>query len=335
MHNRERKSGVIARWRRPKPHVEFKVGFAGYVTVELIDVRTGLVRQRLSFRNTITDVGLQGLANNLTVSSFVDSAYIAVGTGSTAPATTDTILATEFTPQTRTNSNGGFSATLGWGAGNAYYSRKIVRLFTETQVNGNLTEFGLFSASTAGTMFARQLFKDSGGTPITVTKTSTDQLKITYELRIYPPTADDTSGSVTLATISYPFTVRALGVGSSSSAWSANSIGNLSAQSPRVHSYESNTLVATTATTYSTPSTLASPITVQAYVAGTTYRDVQAQWAAAAGNYTTGVGGITFIADGFNTSVPIFQLVFVTTKIPKDSTKILTLTVRMTFARYP
>src|SRR5690606_7534789 len=61
---------------------------------------------------------------------------------------------------------------------------------TENQANGNLAELGFFSAADGGTMWNRQLFRDELGNPTAITKTSEDQLRVTYEYRVYPPWDD-------------------------------------------------------------------------------------------------------------------------------------------------
>src|SRR5690606_9484008 len=47
-----------------------------------------------------------------------------------------------------------------------------------------------FSAAEGGTMWNRQLFRDELGNPTAITKTNEDQLRVTYEYRVYPPWDD-------------------------------------------------------------------------------------------------------------------------------------------------
>ena len=312
-----------------------KIGFKGIVTVELIHAATGLVKQRLQFENLITDVGLNALGSALTIEQLVNS-YIEVGTGSTAPANADTGLVAPVSP--RTNSNGGITEVAGSGSGYAYWYRRIVRVFTEAQVNGNLTEFGLFSASTAGTMWCRQLFKDGLGDPTTITKTSLDQLKITYEIRGYSPTVD-TTGTVTLNSVNYDWTSRAANI-ATSAAWGATAGGGVlkafgggNWSNGSLVAYDSHTL-GTTSQGIQGSSTSAENDTFSAaaYTTDTFYRDLTGIWSPSIANFGAGIGGYemrfmsTASARGFQTVFSAF--------IPKDNTMRLTLVSRVSWGRY-
>src|SRR5690606_39696105 len=168
--------------------VRHAIAVEGYFTVELIHARTGLVKRRLHFRNLITNAGLDALAGGTQISSLIN--YLAVGTGSSEPNYTDTILNAEIE---RTNSNGGFDdsdASVGSGSLVEYWRRIRTRVFAQNQANGNLAELGFFSSSQGGTMWNRQLFRDELGNPTAITKTNEDQLRVTYEYRIYPPWDD-------------------------------------------------------------------------------------------------------------------------------------------------
>src|SRR5690606_35683965 len=168
--------------------VRHAVAVEGHCTVELIHARTGLIKRRLHFRNLITDAGLDALAGGAGIGGLIN--YLAVGTGSSWPSYADTSLDAEIE---RTTSNGGFGdsdAMVGSGDLVEYWRRIRTRVFTEDQANGNLAELGFFSSSSGGTMWNRQLFRDELGNPTTITKTNEDQLRVTYEYRIYPPWDD-------------------------------------------------------------------------------------------------------------------------------------------------
>jgi hypothetical protein len=165
------------------------MGVAGYFEVELIHKPTGLVKQKLRFRNLITDAGLNwiGAGSGVTQGAgirFGSDAWMAVGSGSTAPAVTDTTLVAQ---SARTNSRG--TPEIPVSAGSAddfdYWWIRTTKVFAPGVATGNLTEVGLFETSVGGTLFARQLFRDNTGTPITIIKTADDELRITYELRLY------------------------------------------------------------------------------------------------------------------------------------------------------
>src|SRR5689334_18541550 len=114
-------------------HAHLHIGIQGFFTVELIEAATGRVKRRLEFKNLITNAGLDAL-NNTSVDTLINS-YMGVGTNATAPANTDTALGAEITPASsnRSNSTGGIAEVFGAGPSNAYWYRKITRLFVETQ----------------------------------------------------------------------------------------------------------------------------------------------------------------------------------------------------------
>ena len=124
--------------------------------------------------------------------------YVAVGTGTAAPATTQTGLQNELA---RT------AANLWLGAGrtrtrlsNGVYRVTFTRAFNYNQANGNLTEFGgSHSGDSADGTHTRELFRDSGGNPIVITKTSNERLAITYHFEVtLTPTVQTDQGSINL-----------------------------------------------------------------------------------------------------------------------------------------
>lgn len=179
---------IIAQRPRTLEVVCPKVSLRGIFSWELYNVRTHRVERRGRGDNIITNTGLEYLStqtrwNDGGVSNAIQ--YCAVGTGTVPEAATDVALGNELI---RTNFNGG---TLDSGATTAadlsYRSQIRTRSFTQAQANGNLTEVGMFSASTGGTMFCRQLLRDEVGNPTTIVKTSDYELRISYEIRLYHP----------------------------------------------------------------------------------------------------------------------------------------------------
>lgn len=109
--------------------------------------------------------------------------YAAVGTGSTAPATSQTGLVAEAA---RTNvgvSGQPDTTTL---VSDGVYEITRYREFSEAQVGGlNLTEWGWSPVGTAGNnLMSRELFRDGGGTPITLTLAADQRLRLIYKTRI-------------------------------------------------------------------------------------------------------------------------------------------------------
>lgn len=177
---------------------------AGWFDVELIDAATNQIKKRYHFPNVITIHAMNAMGSGIsTMTTLYDRLF--VGTGSTTPTPSDLTLEASVGS---TTSDGGFGDVIGYVTGsphgpfllgNPYHFRRITRVFIESEVNFSLTELGFRDIITSPNIqLNRALFKDSGGTPITITKTSVDQLKITYEMRLYPPTYH-TSGSFVLA----------------------------------------------------------------------------------------------------------------------------------------
>lgn len=123
----------------------------GSVKVQLIGP-DGKVKQEHEEHNLIVTVGKNYLATWLTAAtqSGPFMSYIGLGTGTNAPASGDTTLQTEF-------SGGGYSRSQGTltSSTNTWTNTAT---FSPGNGTGAVTEAGLFSASTSGTMFARQTF---------------------------------------------------------------------------------------------------------------------------------------------------------------------------------
>lgn len=181
-----------------------KAQMAGYFEVELIEAATGRVKEHYQFPNVITVHAMNAMGHSQeTIGSMIVELF--VGTGSTTPTPNDLKLEA---PIDSTNSNGGFADVQGYVTGSAdgphflgnpYHFIRRTRVFTELEATGALTELGFRRLSgTPDVQLNRALFKNNSGTPITINKTSDDQLKIAYEMRLYPPTYQ-TSGSFVLA----------------------------------------------------------------------------------------------------------------------------------------
>jgi hypothetical protein len=116
--------------------------------------------------NTIVTAGKNNIASLITGAGSVMT-YMAVGTGTNAVAAGDTTLQTELDRNALSTSGGSPSTntvtyTAVWNAGDG---------------TGALTEAGLFSASSSGTMMARTVFS-------AVNKGASDVLTITWTVTI-------------------------------------------------------------------------------------------------------------------------------------------------------
>lgn len=159
---------------------------SGRVSWELYDPETDQVVQSGSQSNLILNQGLDLFGTSSSNSSFsVFRDYFCVGEGTSAPAITQTTLDTE---RVRSNSTGGFtdSTSIAYDAGTKKYTGTFsinrVIVFTAGQ-NFVLTEFG-FAAGASGNLAIRELFRDAGGAPTTITDTANKQLRMTHTLTI-------------------------------------------------------------------------------------------------------------------------------------------------------
>ncbi len=126
----------------------------------------GNLKQEHEDHNLIVTVGKNYLATWLAAASQGGEfmSYIGLGTGTTSPAAGNTALETEF-------SGGGYSRSQGTltSSTNTWQNSAV---FSPGNGTGAVTEAGLFSASTSGTMFARQTFSaynKAAGDTLTVT----------------------------------------------------------------------------------------------------------------------------------------------------------------------
>lgn len=300
----------------------------GWVEVDLIDARTGLITQHLRFRNLITDAGLDNLhASGQSSISY----YCNVGTSNIAPTVADTALGAEVGTG-RVSQNSLQSGINGY-AGDTpdYYWKKDYYFFDETKANGVLSEFGLFDNNVNGTMWCRALLKDGNGNPTTIPKTNSDQLKITYEYRLYPPVNDVTT-TIDISGTNYDLTRRAINVSAIGGGWSQG-LNNWPSNANGALAIDSSVLPARNTYDSGAQSDTHTSFSDAAYVAGTFYRDRTYRFDPNKANFAGGIGRLS-IGSGWTPYYDLFQLSF-NPKVPKDNTKRFTLTVRESWGRAP
>lgn len=138
----------------------------GAFIVELYSAE-GALKERREVKNVVTTAGKNYLALWLTAATQSDyfMRYVALGTGTTAAQATDTTLQTETGTRvagTLTNSTNVWQNQASFGAGVS---------------TGAITEAGVFSASSGGTMLARQTFA-------VVNKAAGDTLTVTWQITL-------------------------------------------------------------------------------------------------------------------------------------------------------
>ena len=140
-----------------------KLNIKGDVVLVLTD-ENGNLKQRQEIKNLVVTAGLNYISTKM-VSTTPTVSHMAVGTGTAAPAATDTALGFEIDRNTFTSessSNGVCTFNAQWAAGDG---------------TGAISEAGIFAGSQGGAMLCRTKFD-------TVNKAAGDSLAITWVVTI-------------------------------------------------------------------------------------------------------------------------------------------------------
>jgi hypothetical protein len=181
----------------------------------------GRYREKLSFgpggegKAKIWVPEREGEQHNLILNQFYDSlipqygfvgssVYAAVGTGSTAPAATQTQLANEIgtssSPRRTDFVPTGESNEIEALATSGEYNIRRVLEFSEEQVGGlNLTEWGFSPVSSYnGPLMTRELFRDGSGNAVVLTLAEDQRLRLIYQYKVTvsPTSAQDVSVNI-------------------------------------------------------------------------------------------------------------------------------------------
>lgn len=314
--------------------VPITCGVAGFVTPYVIhkdnigenDTVEDLLlkaKKYATFKNLILNVGLDNWFVQLTTNAIMG--YCAVGTGSSPPNVTQTGLDNFLTETTVSATSSGNAGAPDWYS----YFRKTYT-FPLGGVVGNLSEIAVKAATIYTT---RALIKDSGGDPTTITVGADEQLIVVYELRKYPPLAD-VVGTLTIdvndVPTDYDVVIRAANVATVGSCIHGpnTTLSSASSGGTGSRAFESQTLAAIDGNIAGANSS--GGLTQSAYVPGSFYRDYVAEFSLSQGNFATGIGGLSFFS--FDHSADGFQ-VSVNPKIPKNSDRLLSIPVRLSWAR--
>lgn len=185
------------------------IGLAGRYTLEAVKA-DGTRRHLAEFDNLILTAGLNRIGTGALFT------YAMVGTSSTAPNAGQVALGAQVANTNNLTVNA-YTTEIAGGYGKV---RSTWR-FAQGAAAGNLTEVGCGWSTTA--CFSRALILDGGGSPTTVTVLADEFLDVTYEFRMYWPSADAT-GTITINAVNYDYVLRPANVGD----WgSSNHIGGL------------------------------------------------------------------------------------------------------------
>lgn len=162
----------------------------------------------------ITDFGLEAQKSTEPLAFFngynritLGFNFLAVGTGSTAPATTQVALVNEVA---RSSSNGGFNEsetiTVHTATNRVIVSGNLVRVIN-FNASFNLTEFGFFTSSSGNNCVYRQLFRtdpnNPNSDPTVVSVQSGDQLRVSYTVSWVVPLGRHLTKTITIGGTTY------------------------------------------------------------------------------------------------------------------------------------
>tara|TARA_B100000085_G_C18417431_1_gene461207 strand:+ start:55 stop:498 length:444 start_codon:yes stop_codon:yes gene_type:complete len=136
----------------------------GKLTVEIKNDK-GIVVEKREVKNLVVDDGLEYIASRMKDTSATAMSHMAIGTGSTAAAASDTALGTEAARQALTSTTVTANAV-------AY-----VASFAAGTGTGAITEAGILNANSGGTLLCRTVFS-------VVNKGASDSMTITWTVTI-------------------------------------------------------------------------------------------------------------------------------------------------------
>ncbi len=263
------------------------IQLGGKFIVDLIEAKTGVIKQHLEFPNLITDRGLDLIGEGTSLDTLYNT--LSVGTDNTAPTVSDTTLGASVTSSAN---NGGDADVDSTSSSPEFAFRRRTRIFLEDAANANLTELGwVVGGQTAN----RALFKDLNDNPIAIEKTTADILRVVYEYRIFAPLNDVTGtiGAGGLATASIDYTIRAQNV-NQANGWPnlLTNMGDYSTPEARVH--ETQIIGSRTGDNNPSPRASESTSSFLAYSAGTFFRDMSYEWSPSDGNFGSNISLITW-----------------------------------------
>jgi hypothetical protein len=279
------------------------------------------------FKNLILNQGLDRLGSTGQVIS-----YGQVGSGTNAPAITDTQLQTYVA-----SSEAQFVASSATNSGSPDYYAELTWAFRFPQgsVVAIISEVGVGWDNSAGAnLFSRALILDGLGNPTTLSVTAEDELFVYYRLRIYPPLTDVT-GSLTIGSASYPYTIRLANANNFGvSIFTLSSAETFSGYG-YAYTYQAGATLGSITdsglsgsyTNNPSPSSASAPPSSS----GVYRRDISYTWGINDGNGPGGFQGILF-GVGQSYAPFVFQMYF-NDLIPKNNTKQFNLTMRFSWAR--
>lgn len=126
--------------------------------------------------------------------------YACVGTGNTAPAATQTALTSEIK---RTSYNAAIGDTVAEITTGVFEFTRTRQFVSADIVGQNLTEWGFSFSSVQGdaNLAVRELFRDGGNNPVTITPGAGQDLRLIYKFRVTVGPVTPQAGSINIAGI--------------------------------------------------------------------------------------------------------------------------------------
>jgi hypothetical protein len=323
-----------------KLDVTQKIGMEGRYRVSVI--RDGKVVEDTGwFKNLITNQGLDwfGMAPpnfNVSYGQQLINTHCGVGTGSTAPAITDTYLTAPLAMfPTIPGGNVEGPTTSAYVSGTpTYWSYVWTYNFAIGAVVGNIAEVGV--GNTAQTDTSPQLFSHAliiiGGSPGTISVLSTDALVVNYELRLIMDTTASTAYSMTVSGVNYTGNFARLYITDVTEAWltlnyDINGINYAFA----VYTYQDATLAAITEKDMGNTGigSFSGNVTSSVYATGSYTLTLSKTATLSDTNFANYISGLVIVTHMGNWQFTVSPV------IPKTSTYTLTLGWTLTWARYP
>lgn len=129
----------------------------------------GVLKKEVAGQNVVTTVGKEFMASFLSsaaaAAATFTARYVAIGTGVSAEAASDTGMGTESARHT---------GTVSYISGQIF---QVTATFAAGTGTGAITEYGLFSSASAGTLVSRD-------TESAVNKGASDTLTVTYQMTL-------------------------------------------------------------------------------------------------------------------------------------------------------
>lgn len=284
----------------------------------------GTYQQLGSTKNLITNGGMNHIYNTTSIGTLSTREmfpYCFVGTGNTTPAFTDSTLVA-FLAQN--NSTTSASLTYVSDSDGDYWRYLRTYRFNAGTATGNIAEVG--TGRRNDLLFSRALILDSGGLPTTITVLADEYLDVTYEFRNYLDLTDK-SAVATISGVAYTVDYRPSNIGTAPQIFYP--IAGQPSGAGLVRVYSTNTLGTTGGVpTPGSPSEADLGPIVGSYIADSYYVDFTGNFGLTAGNFVGGIGAIEM-----ESSQCHYQFKF-TPKIPKDATKVMSITFRISWARF-